>query len=169
MGRSVAPRIGNSARSRHAIFAAKTVGLAPRMPVPPEEELYLNPVCRLALRQDGLIVFTRLGGALDVELDLERMIDEVSRLVAETAPRAKGFVLDTRRGSGKQSPRFEALAGGFNRDVAKLFGCVAWVVGTAVGVLQAQRYARVLGIELRAFRSIEDAAAWLHEHGTCLD
>lgn len=127
------------------------------------EEIFADVVVRVTLEPDGVIVFRRLPGRYDLKIDFPRMVHGVMDAVAANAQRARGVIIDVREGTGRHEPEFEALAGEFNKFLADTFGKVAWLVTTGVGVLQAGRFARALGITLRAFTDEDEARRWLLE------
>ncbi len=127
------------------------------------EEIFADVVVRVTLEPDGIVIFRRLPGRYDLEIDFPRMVRGVMDAAAKNAQRATGVLVDVREGTGRHEPEFEALAGELNKFLADTFGKVGWLVSTGVGVLQAGRFARALGINLRAFTDEDEARDWLLE------
>lgn len=103
----------------------------------------------------------RRPGELEADVPLEQLVKLVVEAVETLSPGCDGFLLDLRAGTGRNDAGFESMAREFNIRAALLFDRIAWLVRSTVGTLQAQRYARDFGVNIKAFHDEDVALDWL--------
>lgn len=116
-------------------------------------ELYEEPA--------GIVRMVRRPGELEADLPLEQLVVRIVDALETLSPGCDGFLLDLRAGTGRNDAGFESMARDFNIRAALMFERIAWLVRSTVGTLQAQRYARDFGVNIKAFHDEDAAIDWL--------